>query len=300
MFNNRRSHVPDKCRLGFCYTLLAGDDVIHLDEAAIERALPLVSVGLEKYCWLQAALATTDVAHDRAFQTKFNGFYRVRRSANWQAAFYTLFEQAKSEPHCFADILRALHNATGRAEASFASKLAASIDPERPVIDFFVLKNLGLRLSRAGSVEARIARIVQLHDRISRMFSAYLNTDLGRRLITRFEESYPDRHLTPVKMLDSLARKVAAAPVRNASAKRLSSAEQSNASWPMPFPQRGRRRSRVPGVNRHHGGLSGLYWKALVASVVHQGRVPVSDRGTFGGLSQFVSQSEVLGSATGP
>jgi hypothetical protein len=78
----------------------------------------------------------------------------------------------------------------------------ASIDPEKPVIDSFVLKNLGLRLSRADSVEARMTRIVQLHDRISRMFSAYLNTDLGRRLITRFEESYPDRHLTPVKMLD--------------------------------------------------------------------------------------------------
>lgn len=70
------------------------------------------------------------------------------------------------------------------------------------MIDSFVLKNLGLRLSRAGSVEARMTRIVQLHDPISQMFSAYLNTDLGLRLITRFEESYPDRHLTPVKMLD--------------------------------------------------------------------------------------------------
>lgn len=176
--------------------------MIHLDEAAIEQALPLVSAGLEKYCWLQAALATTDVAHDRAFQTKFNGFYRVRRAANWQAAFYTLFEQAKSEPHSFADVLRALHNATGRAEASFASKLAASIDPEKPVIDSFVLKNLGLRLSRAGSADARIAGIVQLHDRIGQMFSDYLNTYLGRRVITRFEESYPNRNLTAVKMLD--------------------------------------------------------------------------------------------------
>jgi hypothetical protein len=107
----------------------AGGGAIQLDEAAIEQALPLISVGLEKYCWLQGALATTDVAHDRAFQTKFNGFYRVRRSASWQATFYTLFERAKSEPHSLADVLSALHSATGRVEASFASKLAASIDP---------------------------------------------------------------------------------------------------------------------------------------------------------------------------
>jgi hypothetical protein len=65
-----------------------------------------------------------------------------------------------------------------------------------------VLKNVGLRLSRAGSVEARIAGIVQLHDRISRMSFSYLNSDVGQRLVTRFEESYPNRNVTAVKMLD--------------------------------------------------------------------------------------------------
>lgn len=176
--------------------------MIQLDKAAIEQALPLVSVGLEKYRWLQAALATTDVAHDRAFQTRFNGFYRVRRNASWQSDFYTLLQQEKSKPQPFAGVLHALHAATGRVEASFASKLAASVDPDKPVIDSFVLKNLGLRLSRAGAVEARLARIVELHNSIGRIFSDYLDTDMGRYLITRFEESYPDRHLTRVKMLD--------------------------------------------------------------------------------------------------
>ena len=176
--------------------------MIQLDKAAIEQALPLVSVGLEKYCWLQAALATTDVAHDRAFQTRFNGFYRVRRSVEWQSAFYTLLQKGKWKPQSFAGVLCALHAATGRVEASFASKLAASVDPEKPVIDSFVVKNLGLRLSRAGGVEVRLARIVELHDRIGQIFSDYLDTDIGRHLIVRFEESYPDRHLTRVKMLD--------------------------------------------------------------------------------------------------
>jgi hypothetical protein len=35
-----------------------------------------------------------------------------------------------------------------------------------------------------------------------RIYSDYLHTDMGRHLITRFEESYPDRRLTRVKMLD--------------------------------------------------------------------------------------------------
>jgi hypothetical protein len=37
-------------------------------------------------------------------------------------------------------VLRALYIATGRVEASFASKVAASVDPGKPVIDAFVLK----------------------------------------------------------------------------------------------------------------------------------------------------------------
>lgn len=176
--------------------------VIQLDEATIERTLPLVSEGLEKYCWLQAALATTDVANDRGFQTKFNGFYRVRRNAAWQSAFYTVLQQEKSKRPSFADVLSALHAATGRVEASFASKLAASVDPDKPVIDAFVLKNLGLRLPRTRPVEGKLAQIVELHDRIGRIFSEYLDADIGRHLITRFEESYPNRHLTRVKMLD--------------------------------------------------------------------------------------------------
>jgi hypothetical protein len=177
-------------------------DLIQLDKATIERALPLVSEGLEKYCRIQAALSSTDVARDRAFQTSFNGFYRVRRNGDWQSAFYTLLEQEKSQHQSFGGVLRSLYAATGRVEASFSSKLAASIDPDKPVIDSVVLKNVGLRLSRTGTVEARLARVVELHDHLGQAFSAYLATDIGRHLIARFEQSYPDRHLTKVKMLD--------------------------------------------------------------------------------------------------
>jgi hypothetical protein len=181
---------------------LSRANAIHLDEAAIESALPLAAAGLKKYCWLQAALATTDVAHDREFQIRFNAFYRVRRSPTWQSAFYGLLQQNKSKLQSFADVLRALHAATGRAEASFTSKLVASVDPDMPVIDAFVLKNVGLRLPRPGPIETRLARMVELHDLIRRTFSDYLAGDLGRHLVARFEESYPDRHITRVKMLD--------------------------------------------------------------------------------------------------
>lgn len=176
--------------------------MVRLDEAAIDQALPRVAVGLRKYCCLQAALATTDVARDRGFQIMFNAFYRVRRGATWRSAFFALLQQEKSCPQPFAKVLRELHAATGRVEASFASKLAATVDPSKPVIDSFVLKNLGLKLPPPGAAEVRLPRIEALYDRLVQTYDEFLDSEAGRYLVDRFVESYPERPVTPVKMLD--------------------------------------------------------------------------------------------------
>jgi hypothetical protein len=196
--------------------------VIRLDKPAIDHALPLVAVGLGKYCRLQAVLATkgVDVSRDRGFQTAFNGFYRVRRGAEWQFAFYSLLEQQRSAPTSFAGVLRALYNATGSIEASFASKLVASVDPGKPVIDSFVLKNLDLKLARYGAVEPRLARAVELHEHIAREFVSFLSTEMGRYLTARFEECYPTQGVTSVKMLDLVLWKTRRAAERFAAADR--------------------------------------------------------------------------------
>lgn len=176
--------------------------MIQLDDARIQLALPLVAKGIERYCWLQSALPTRDVASDHEFQVRFNAFYRVRRAKAWRVSFYRLLESEKSRRRPFEEVLRALHVATGKVEASFASKLVASVDPDLPVIDRFVLDNLGLRLPRTGTVEGRLRRIVEIHNDVQRTLSAYLNNDPGRRLVAIFEAAYPGRRLTGVKMLD--------------------------------------------------------------------------------------------------
>lgn len=176
--------------------------MVRLDETAIDQALPLVAVGLRKYCCLQTAAAITDVAHDRSFQTAFNAFYRVRRSAAWRSAFFGLLQRQQTRPQSFAAVLRALHVATGQVEASFASKLTATFDPDEPVIDSFVLKNVVLRLPPPGVAEMRMVKVEQLHERLSRSYAEFLDTKTGQYLVERFRESYPDRLVAPVKMLD--------------------------------------------------------------------------------------------------
>ena len=65
---------------------------IELDREGIDQALPRVLAGLQKYGWLQTELRRRDVSRDREYQKRFNGFYRVRRNAQWQQAFYTMLE----------------------------------------------------------------------------------------------------------------------------------------------------------------------------------------------------------------
>jgi len=172
-----------------------------LTTAQIELALPRVSVGLVKYGWLQKELRLRDVSCDAEYQKRFNGFYRVRRNSDWRGAFFQILEGAKSAPISFGEVLRALHAATGRVEASFASKLVATLEPIQPVIDSVVLRNLGIKLPTASS-STRFAEIRDLHQQLGELYSKYLASKSGRELVVRFRQAYPGAQVTETKMLD--------------------------------------------------------------------------------------------------
>lgn len=176
--------------------------LIALTPAHIDKALPKVALGLRKYEWLQRELFRRNVARDPEYQTRFATYYRVRRGSGWRQAFFDLLEHGKTIPPSLSDALLAVYEATGRVEASFASKLVATIDPSKPVIDSVVLRNLGLRLPNCMEVALRIEGVAELYQRMAYLFAEFLKTGTGRYLVTQFNASYPGTSLTEVKMLD--------------------------------------------------------------------------------------------------
>jgi hypothetical protein len=174
---------------------------IRLTVTDIEAALPRASVGLKKYLWLQAQRDTCEVRFDSEYRRRFNAFYRVRRGVDWQDKFYELLESKKGQTVRFTEVLEDLHRTTGRYEASYASKLLATIDPTMPVIDSIVLHNLNLRLPPSASTQ-RVAHIGALHSRLVVSFNEFLRTGLGRHLVQRFHSEYPGAKITEIKMLD--------------------------------------------------------------------------------------------------
>ncbi len=80
------------------------------------------------------------------FQRAFNGYYRIRRNEKWRQHYYDLFAKAKTEHYSFEQIITELYRITGNVEASFSSKMLATIDASKPIGNQYVLQNLGLEL----------------------------------------------------------------------------------------------------------------------------------------------------------
>ena len=137
------------------------------------------------------------------FKKLFNGFYRVsRRTPGWYVSFYDVFYEALVNDFSFDQTLEAIFRATGRVEASFASKIRASIDESSVVIDSVVLSNVGLKLSRSDDPQQRMRAALQTYKDLEKSIAAIRASDLGIFIIDEFRRSYPHATVTDVKAID--------------------------------------------------------------------------------------------------
>lgn len=179
---------------------------VTLTKTKIDTALRLLQKGVSQYLLLQndVALNPSTFYGGATFQKRYNGFYGVmKRQPAWYSAYYSLMGQAAASGNfTFADVLAALHARTSRLEASFASKLYATLNPSAPVIDKWVLVNTRRSLPHAAA-KNRAALICDLHLKLAADFAAYLPSADGVYLVNEFDRMYPSAaHITDVKKLD--------------------------------------------------------------------------------------------------
>lgn len=174
---------------------------ICISSQELSAALDLVSEGLERYKWIQSSLRSCDPSTDPEFQRRYGGFYRVRRSEAWRSNFFKLLKDVRDGGATFEEILTGLNVSTGRVEASFSSKLYATVHPDNPVIDSIVLQNLRLRLPGYYD-RGRLPKICALYAQMREMYEGYLSTKQGQRLVLEFEKRHPKSGIRPMKMLD--------------------------------------------------------------------------------------------------
>ena len=118
-----------------------------LDANKIIEERLAASLGLDKYDQIMHRVNFVNVSNDTDFQRQFNGFYIVRRNADWRKVYYELFETMKTEPAAFSKIITTLFEKTGNIEASFSSKMLATLYSDKPILDSHVVQTLGLQLT---------------------------------------------------------------------------------------------------------------------------------------------------------
>lgn len=138
------------------------------------------------------------------FQRYFNGYYRIRRNEEWRQSYYGLFVQAKQKGLSFEQIITTLYESTGNVEASFSSKMLATIDPSKPIWDQYVLQNLGFELN-GKTQEEKLNNAIKLYDEILRWYDEYLQTDEAQENILEFDRLLPQYSwVSNVKKIDCL------------------------------------------------------------------------------------------------
>lgn len=157
------------------------------------------SMGLDRY----AEIMQGDPQSEN-FQRLFNGYYRIRRNEEWRRVYYDLFVTAKDRQYSFEQIITTLFDATGNVEASFSSKMLATIDDSKPIWDQYVLQNLGLELTGKTQKE-KLKNATILYDEILRWYDKYLKTKEAQQNIQEFDRWLPQYSwVSDVKKIDCL------------------------------------------------------------------------------------------------
>lgn len=164
------------------------------------------SMGLVKYVEIINTCKKVNVSEDDDFQRLFNGFYRVRRNEAWRYEYYSLFEELKREERIeFERILVELYERTGNIEPSFASKMLATINDNKPIWDKHVVEHLGVKLPGQNvPKEDRLKQTVLIYDEIVDWYKQYLETYNAQENIRIFNRYLPDyKEISDVKKIDA-------------------------------------------------------------------------------------------------
>ena len=107
----------------------------------------------------------------------------------------------------FEHVLRYIYEETGEIHYSFCSKLLATLDPDSPILDQYVLRHSGFALMGPEySADARIKYYTNVYYTIKSEYEMALsNSEMIKKFIKTFNTEFPDyAHISDYKKMDSL------------------------------------------------------------------------------------------------
>lgn len=159
-------------------------------------------LALDKYKYLRENLYKCDVRTAIYYQKRFDAFYRVRRDEKWRNIFFNYFESIKNNKDIrFEDILNHLYKKTGNIEASFSSKMLATINPNMPIWDQYILSNLSLNVEGKTKKE-RLDNTIKTYYKIVEIENEKLKEKDIKQTVAEFKDYFSEYNLSDIKILD--------------------------------------------------------------------------------------------------
>ena len=162
-----------------------------------------INEGIDSYNEIMRQVNTPAFCSE-PFKKLFNGFYRIRQKpASWYDTYYGLFQRCKDNDLSFYDVLSEMFDETKEIDPSFCSKMIATIHPEMPIWDQYVLAWLGIHLKNPKDKKARIRYYSDIYDIICKEINAHLNDWNIKEAIKEFDIKVPNgREINIIKKID--------------------------------------------------------------------------------------------------
>jgi len=164
------------------------------------------------YEWIQKEVKRgQNFLHHQEFKACFQKYYKMHFIYPAPEHYFRIMQEHRDNPLSFEAALCALAKIPPyRCEASFASKLAATLNPSLPVLDENVFKVLRKYLPERGTWELwrgpPLARKLESAKQVyADLYSTVLMLQKRRKfskLMRLFDREYGERGLTNVKKLD--------------------------------------------------------------------------------------------------
>lgn len=159
------------------------------------------------------------------FRKLFNGYYGIRYDDIWQQEYYRIFQKMKVKENTekeasFEEIVCKIFSATRRVEKSFASKMLATLNPEKPILDSRVescLRKLGVDLEESETIiecewfengyldldRNRLSSVILEYRNLVKWYENYLKLKEASDIIVYFDDAFPEyKHFTEARKID--------------------------------------------------------------------------------------------------
>lgn len=164
---------------------------------------------LKTYIEIMDRVKSSNFKDDPEFRKMYNGFYRVRqRSSEWYDTYFSIMERQSTDNLSFKEILHIMYKHGGNVEVSFVSKLMATIDPQLPIWDKYVLKNLDMTKEwekfSSADIDKKIEKAADIYKEIEDKYRSFMESTNGKLCIAKFDKALPlyKDKITDIRKID--------------------------------------------------------------------------------------------------